>query len=74
MWRIAAKLLWAFEFAEPTDPATGKVMPLDINAFNSGILTCPLPFKVKVTPRSEAHVATIKRELKGSLDFLSAFE
>lgn len=74
MWRIAAKLLWAFDFAEPTDPATGKAMPLDINAFTSGILTCPLPFKVKVTPRSEAHIATVKRELQGSLEFLSAFE
>ena len=24
MWRIASKLLWAFEFAEPTDPKTGE--------------------------------------------------
>lgn len=74
MWRIASKLLWAFDFAEPIDPVTGKVIPLDIDAFTSGILTCPLPFKVKVTPRSQGHVSTIQRELKGSLDFLSAFE
>lgn len=73
MWRIAAKLLWAYEFAEPIDPATGKVMPLDPDRYNPGILQAPLPFKVRITPRSEQHVATIRRELAGALDFLAAW-
>lgn len=74
MWRIAAKLLWAYEFAEPIDPVTGKVIPLDQDAYNPGILQAPLPFKVQITPRSEQHVATIKKELVGSLEFLKQWE
>ncbi|KAH7264569.1 cytochrome P450 [Fusarium solani] len=73
MWRIASKLLWAFEFAEPTDPKTGEVMHLDPEAYNPGILQAPLPFKVSIKPRSEAHVATILREHEGSLEFLSQY-
>ncbi|EEU44533.1 uncharacterized protein NECHADRAFT_96455 [Fusarium vanettenii 77-13-4] len=73
MWRIASKLLWAFEFAEPTDPKTGEVTHLDPEAYNPGILQAPLPFKVSIKPRSEAHVATILREHEGSLEFLSQY-
>ncbi|RSL73400.1 hypothetical protein CEP53_000723 [Fusarium sp. AF-6] len=73
MWRIASKLLWAFEFAEPRDPKTGEVMHLDPEAYNPGILQAPLPFKVSIKPRSEARVATILREHEGSLEFLSQY-
>ncbi|KAL5591178.1 hypothetical protein FOVSG1_010067 [Fusarium oxysporum f. sp. vasinfectum] len=73
MWRIASKLLWAFEFAEPTDPKTGEVQHLDSYAYNPGILQAPLPFKVSVKPRSEAHIATIRREHAESLEFLDQY-
>lgn len=73
MWRITAKLLWAFEFAEPLDPVTGKVQPLDPDAYTSANLVCPLPFKVRITPRSQAHVDIIKRELAGAEDFLAQY-
>lgn len=62
MWRIAAKLLWAFEFSELVDPKTGKIMPLDPYAINPGILQAPLPFKVIIKPHSAGHIARIKRE------------
>ena len=74
MWRIAAKLLWAYEFAEPLDPTTGQTIPLDTNAYNAGILQAPLPYKVQIKPRSEQHMATIRRELSGALDFLKPWE
>jgi hypothetical protein len=74
MWRIAAKLLWAYEFAEPVDPVTGKTATLDPNKYNPGILQAPLPFKVQIKPRSAEHVATIRRELSGALEFLSKWE
>lgn len=74
MWRIAAKILWAFEFSEPTDPLTGKVSPLDANAYNPGILQAPLPFKVNIKPRSQAHIATIKEERDAALDLLKQFD
>jgi len=73
MWRIASKLLWAFEFSEPVDPATGQMIPLDENAYTDGILKMPLPFKVQVKPRSPEHVATIKRERAAALAFLEPF-
>lgn len=74
MWRIAAKLLWAFEFSEPVDPTTGKVIPLDTNAYNPGILQAPLPFQVQIKIRSQKHAATLKRELVSALDFLKQWE
>lgn len=71
MWRIAAKLLWAFEFAEPIDPKTSKVMHLDPNAYNPGILQAPLLFQVQVKTRSNAHIEQIKREHDLALQLLS---
>lgn len=74
MWRITAKLLWAFDISEPVDPVSGNVIPLDVNAYNSAILLCPLPFTVRVTPRSKEHLACIQRELDGALKFMSQWE
>ena len=68
MWRVTAKLLWAFEFEE----IEGK--PLDINAFTSSNLIRPLPYQVKVRVRSERHHEVLLQELKGSLDFLAQYE
>jgi hypothetical protein len=68
MWRVAAKLLWAFEFSELPDH------PLDVNAYTSSNLVRPMEYKVKVKPRSERHLAVIKRELKGALDFLAQYD
>lgn len=74
VWRITAKLLWAFEFAEPIDPETGKVVPLDSDAYTPGNLQGPLPFKVRIKPRSAAHVAALKKEMGSALDFLKQYE
>ncbi|TVY33893.1 Cytochrome P450 monooxygenase [Lachnellula occidentalis] len=73
MWRIAAKLLWAFEFAEPLDPVTGQVQPLDDEAYQYGILQSPLPFRVRVKVRSEVHAAVIKAELNDAMECLSKY-
>lgn len=74
MWRIAAKLLWAFEFAEPVDPESGKVVHLDPHAYNPGILQAPLPFNVRITPRSKAHIETIRRELAEAEGLLAQYD
>ncbi|OIW32566.1 cytochrome P450 [Coniochaeta ligniaria NRRL 30616] len=74
MWRIAAKLLWAFEFSEPVDPTTGKVQHLDPDAYNPGILQAPLPYKVQIKVRSQAHADTIKREHEAALEFMKQYE
>jgi hypothetical protein len=73
MWRITAKLLWAFEFSETTDPVTGKVKSLDQDAYTSANLVCPLPYMVNIKPRSAAHVEAIKRELESAEVFLSQY-
>ena len=74
MWRIVSKLLWAFEFSEPIDPKTRKVKHLDPYAYNPRILQAPLPFEVQVKPRSAEHVAKIKKEQAGALDFLKQYD
>lgn len=74
MWRIASKLLWAYEFSEPVDPRTGKVVPLDPEAYNPGILQAPLPYKVRIKVRSEAHREVIQREQEGALDFMKQYD
>lgn len=68
MWRVTAKLLWAFEFQE----LEGN--PLDINAFTSSNLMRPLPYQVKVQVRSERHHEVLRQELNGSLDFLAQYD
>ena len=68
MWRIAAKLLWAFEFEELPD------RPLDINAYTSSNLVRPMEYEVKIKPRSEQHQRVVERELISALDFLSQYD
>lgn len=73
MWRIAAKLLWAFEFSEHVDRKTGIKTPLDADAYNPGILQAPLPFKIAIKPRSQEHVMRITQEMKDAVDFLKQY-
>jgi hypothetical protein len=73
MWRVAAKLLWAFEFSPATDPVTKNEIPLDPDAYTSGMLKAPLPYVLKVKVRSEEHLATIKKELAGAKEFLERY-
>lgn len=73
MWRILAKLLWAFDISEPTNPVTEQPVHLDENAYTSAILMCPLPFTVNIVPRSAEHVACIQRELSSAMDFMSQY-
>jgi len=47
---------------------------LDPYAYNPGILQAPLPFEVQIKPRSAEHVAKIKKELAGALDFLKQYD
>jgi hypothetical protein len=73
MWRIAAKLLWAFELSEYVDPETGVKSPLDPDAYNPGILQAPLPFKVAIKPRSKEHIERINKEMSDATGFLEQY-
>jgi hypothetical protein len=68
MWRIATKLIWAFDIGELEDK------PLNVDAYTSYILVSPLPFQVKVKPRSDMHLATIRRELVQAQEFLNPYD
>lgn len=73
-WRIAAKLIWAFDIQAPIDPKTGKAMKLDPDAYVEGLLHGPAPFKVTFKPRSQSHVDIINKELPSAKNFLQPYE
>jgi hypothetical protein len=73
-WRIAAKLLWAFDIQAPIDPKTGKRFKLDPDAYVEGLLHGPAPFEVIFTPRSQAHIDIINAELPNAENFLKPYE
>lgn len=73
-WRIVSKLIWAFEIKETVDPKTGKTVTLDPEDYSNGLLHCPNPYKVIFKPRSQAHIATIIREMENSAKDLAPFE
>lgn len=68
MWRTTAKLLWAFDFYEDASK------PLDVEAYEGGLTREPAPFTLKIEPRGEERVATIKRELLDARELLSTYE
>jgi hypothetical protein len=74
MWRIASKLLWAFEFSELFDKELDKTITIDDQNYSEGILIAPNPFKVHIKPRSKAHVDIIRAETGTALNFLKQFE
>jgi cytochrome P450 len=73
MWRIAAKLLWAFEFSQAVDPQTKQPIPIDTDAYTPGTAQFPLPFQVQIKPRSQEHVQRIISEKNNALDFLAQY-
>ncbi|KAH7072508.1 putative cytochrome P450 oxidoreductase [Paraphoma chrysanthemicola] len=73
MWRIIAKLIWAFDFKEPQDPKTGEVIPIDQDAYTTGHLVAPRPFSVQIIQRSKAHISIIKEEQAEALAFLEQY-
>jgi hypothetical protein len=66
MWRTIAKLLWAFSFHE--------VEALDIEAYVGGLTREPAPFKLRIEPRGDKRVSTIKSELTDAQELLQLYE
>jgi hypothetical protein len=74
LWRVTARLLWAYEFSEPVDKSTGETIPLDDQAYSPGFAAAPLPFEVGVKVRSRAHLQTIEEELAAAQALLRPFD
>ncbi|KAF2182292.1 cytochrome P450 [Zopfia rhizophila CBS 207.26] len=73
-WRITAKLLWAFNIEPAVDEVTGEVVELDLNSYSEGLLHQPMPYRVKITPRSDKHAEVIRKDFEGVEDFLRKWE
>lgn len=63
-----AKLLWAFKFHEIASK------PLDLEDYVGGLTREPATYSLKIEPRGEERIATIKRELLDAQELLSAYE
>ena len=74
MWRVTAKILWAYNIEPAVDPSTGEKITLDPEDYHEGISHTPRPYKVHFRPRSEAHGDTIKQEAEFARKTLAAFD
>jgi hypothetical protein len=69
-----AKVLWAFNVDLAVDGKTGEKIELDTNAYTDGLIRQPLPFKLRITPRSGKHAEVIRRDFKGVEEYLRKWE
>jgi len=60
MFLVLSRLVWTFQFDYAKDPATGKQIPIDIDATDlSGVVK---PFKCSIKPRSEERERIARQE------------
>ncbi|EUC67612.1 cytochrome P450 family oxidoreductase, putative [Rhizoctonia solani AG-3 Rhs1AP] len=59
-------LVWGFNYGPEMDEKTGKPIPVDIWNYAKGILTCPEPFMITITPRSLQHAEVLEHEFQAS--------
>ena len=72
-WRILAKILWGFTIEHAVDD-NGEQITLDHDGYSDAMISDPLPFIVKITPRSEKHADIIKRNYENVKEFLKKWE
>lgn len=61
MFLAISRLLWAFRFERFVDNSGVEVIPA-ARAVTQGSLVQPLPFPVRIIPRSELHSKTVRKE------------
>jgi hypothetical protein len=69
-WRFVARILWAFNIEPAIDGKTGEKIELRTDAYTDGFIRQPLPFTLKITPRSEKHAEVIRTDFKAVKGFL----
>jgi cytochrome P450 len=72
-WRMLARLLWAFKIEHAVDEK-GERIEIDTEAYEEKLITGPKPFRVRFTPRSEAHVSVIWKDLEAVGGLLKKWE
>jgi len=50
------------------------MIELDTDAYTDGFVRQPLPFKVRITPRSARHAEVIRRDFKAVEEYLRKWE
>lgn len=68
----ASRLLWAFDFRRPVDPATGREAVPDAGSRTEGLFIQPTPFEARIVPRSERRAALIREEWARARELLDA--
>ncbi|KAH7407061.1 cytochrome P450 oxidoreductase-like protein [Phaeosphaeria sp. MPI-PUGE-AT-0046c] len=73
LWRMIAQILWAFKIEQAVDEH-GKLIELDEKAYMDGFLLAPLPFKVRLVPRSKEHADVVRGAVAESEKYLEKWE
>lgn len=60
MFLATSRLLWAFRFENEIDELGNKIVP-DRLKITQGSLVQPMPFPVRIIPRSEMHSSTVTK-------------
>lgn len=56
-----SRLLWAFDFQQAFDPATGHKIPVpDPEHLQGGLFVMPRPFQTNIVPRDEGKARLIR--------------
>ncbi|KAK7040214.1 hypothetical protein VNI00_010020 [Paramarasmius palmivorus] len=70
----AMNLIWAFEFKPLLDPETGNDAPIDLFAYEEGVIFSPKSFQCRINPRSKSAVDIIEHQYREATETLVKYE
>ncbi|KAK4107197.1 cytochrome P450 [Canariomyces notabilis] len=73
LFLVIARLVWAFDFGRAVDENGREIVP-DQDDLVGGLLVQPRPFKMRITPRSEARAAKVREAWEGCKKLLDEEE
>jgi hypothetical protein len=62
LYLAISRLLWAFDFQQAVDPATGQRIVPDMDDLVDGMMALPNPFPAHIVPRSKHKSRRIREE------------
>ncbi|KAG2029287.1 cytochrome P450 [Suillus americanus] len=69
-----ATLVWVFDFAPAIDPVTKAPIPVDVDAYEEGLVFRPRQFACLILPRSEAKASLIGQRFTDATPAFSKYE
>ncbi|CAE7136164.1 unnamed protein product [Rhizoctonia solani] len=66
-------LVWGFNYGPEIDEKAGK-LPIDTCNYTKGVVVCPEPFMVTITPRSAQHAEVLEHEFQASASVFALYE